>query len=277
MKLTETQRTNFQQHVWEYFRTHARPMPWRDDPSPYYVLVSELMLQQTQVSRVITKFTEFIEHFPDIKSLATASLADVLIVWSGLGYNRRAKFLHEAAQKIMAEHSGKIPDTLEALVTLTGVGENTAGAVLAYAYNQPVVFVETNIRTVLFHHFFADHDTKISDKDLRELAEQVLDRDSPREWYWALMDYGTHLKKTAGGRLDSSTHYKKQPPLQGSLREMRGWIIKTLTAGPRTEHELKELVGVDKRLVPALLDLKSEGLVVQEGSVISLTGHADAR
>lgn len=277
MKLTSAQTANFQQVVWEYFRMHARSMPWRDDPNPYYVLVSELMLQQTQVSRVVTKFTEFIERFPDVKSLADAPLAAVLIAWNGLGYNRRAKFLHETARKIATEHDGKIPDALEALVTLPGIGPNTAGAVLAYAYNQPTVFVETNVRTVLFHHFFADYDKKISDKELRELAEQVLDRDSSREWYWALMDYGTHLKKTAGGRLESSRHYKKQSPLQGSLREVRGRIIKVLTEDPLTETELQKAVGVDERFTPALAGLKNERLVTQKGGVISLTGHVDAR
>lgn len=277
MKLTEEQITHFQQRVWEYFRTHARPMPWRDDPTPYSVMVSELMLQQTQVPRVITKFTEFVERFPDIKSLAGASLAEVLGLWNGLGYNRRAKFLHDAAQKISIEYGGKIPDSQEALVALPGIGPNTAGAILAYVYNQPVVFIETNIRTVLFHHFFADSDSKISDKELYELAEQVLDKDSPREWYWALMDYGTYLKKTAGGRLESSLHYKKQSPLRGSLREMRGRIIKKLTAGSLTESELHEAVGVDERFAPALMSLKHDGLVTQEGDAISLTGHADAR
>jgi len=273
MKLTPEQITNFQETVWEYFRTHQRSMPWREDPSAYNVLVSELMLQQTQVSRVIPKFKEFTARFPDIKTLAEASLSDVLVVWSGLGYNRRAKFLHEAAQKIVSEHIGKIPDTLSGLVTLPGIGPNTAGAILTYAHNQPVAFIETNIRSVLFHHFFTNDDAKVSDKELVVIAEQVLDQDSPREWHWALMDYGTYLKKTAGGRLDSSKHYKKQSPLKGSLREMRGRILKALTAGESSAAALQ----ADERYELAIESLARDGLIIEKDGVISLTGHADAR
>lgn len=252
-------------------------MPWRDEPSAYNVLVSELMLQQTQVSRVIPKFEEFMSRFPTVKALSHAPLSDVLIAWSGLGYNRRAKFLHSSAKKVMSDYGGNIPDTLEELVKLPGIGPNTAGAILAYAHNQPVVFIETNLRTVLFHHFFADDSPKVSDKELSELAEQVLDSEHPREWYCALMDYGTHLKRTAGGRLDSSKHYKKQSPLKGSLREMRGRILKALTGGTLAGATLRESVQADERYELALESLIREGMVTQKGDAISLTGHTDAR
>lgn len=277
MKLTPQQITSFQETVWEYFRTHQRPMPWRENPSAYNVLVSELMLQQTQVSRVVPKFEEFLARFPDIQTLASAPLASVLIAWSGLGYNRRAKFLHEAARKIVDEYKGSIPDKHDKLVTLTGIGSNTAGAILAYAHDEPVVFIETNIRTVLFHHFFTDDGTKVSDKELRGIAEQVLDRDNPREWHWALMDYGTYLKKTAGGRLGQSKHHKKQPLLRSSLREMRGRILKTLVAGVLEEKTLRSIVQADERYDSALKSLQKEGLLVRKGDEISLTGHTDAR
>lgn len=277
MKLTQRQITDFQETVWEYFRTHSRSMPWRENPSAYNVLVSELMLQQTQVSRVIPKFEAFMARFPDIMTLAVAPLADVLVAWNGLGYNRRAKFLHEAAKRIVAEYDHAIPDTLEQLVTLPGIGPNTAGAIVAYTHDQPVVFIETNVRTVLFHHFFNETSVKVSDKELMALAEQVLDREQPRQWYWALMDYGTHLKKTAGGRLDSSKHYKKQSPLKGSPREMRGRILKALTEGALSEMILREQVQADERFAPAVEDLVREGLIVQKDDAISLTGHTDAR
>ena len=139
---------DFQELIWEKGRELYRDMPWRDDTRPYYVLVSELMLQQTQVDRVIPKFDAFITRFPDEAALAAASLADVLTLWSGLGYNRRAKYLHDAAKMIMAEFSGIFPTTYDELVKLPGVGPNTAGAIMTYAYNQPVVFIETNVRTV---------------------------------------------------------------------------------------------------------------------------------
>jgi A/G-specific adenine glycosylase len=144
----------FQEMIWDKARQHYRKMPWRDNTDPYNVLVSELMLQQTQVDRVIPKFELFMLTFPSILSLSKASLADVLIAWNGLGYNRRAKYLHESAKKIVSDFEGKIPQSYEKLTSLPGVGPNTAGAILAYSYNQPVVFIETNIRTVYFHHFF---------------------------------------------------------------------------------------------------------------------------
>ena len=170
----------------------------------------------------------------------------------GLGYNRRAKFLHQTAQLVMSDHGGVLPDTLAELVRLPGVGKNTAGAILAYAYNQPVVFVETNIRTVYFHHFYSESHGRVSDRELEALVELTLDREDPREWYWALMDYGTHLKKTAGGRLRTSKHYVKQSPLKGSLREVRGRILKVLVEGVSAEDELRSKVHADERFETAL-------------------------
>lgn len=248
-------------------------MPWRDDPSSYKVLVSELMLQQTQVSRVIPKFETFMYTCENFAALANVSLAEVLQLWSGLGYNRRAKYLHQTAQIIARDYDGVLPSTHEQLVRLPGIGVNTAGAILAYAFNQPVVFIETNVRTVLFHHFFADSTDKVSDKELRHIAEQVLDRSQPREWYWALMDYGSYLKKTAGGRLGSSAHYAKQSPLKGSLREMRGRIIKTLSGGPLKEPAMRTLVDADERFAVALEALIDEGLVERRGDDLGLTGY----
>jgi A/G-specific adenine glycosylase len=144
--------TDFQKTVWDFYRAHRRTMPWRVEPAPYFVLVSELMLQQTQVSRVQSKFISFIRKFPTIEALAAAPLADVLGAWSGLGYNRRAKFLWQAAQDIQAK--GSFPQTVDLLMQLPGIGANTAGAIAAYAFNRPVFFIETNIRTVFIHHFF---------------------------------------------------------------------------------------------------------------------------
>ena len=143
----------FRELVWQKGRELYRDMPWREDTRPYFVLVSELMLQQTQVSRVIPKFKEFIKHFPDERALASASLGDVLKQWQGLGYNRRAKYLHEAARMIVDEFGGEFPKDQKDMQRLPGVGKNTAGAIAAYSFNQPSVFVETNIRTVFIHHF----------------------------------------------------------------------------------------------------------------------------
>lgn len=270
--LTPRQIIEFREAVWGHYRENGRNMPWREDPSPYRVLVSELMLQQTQAARVIPKFDAFMYTCSDFASLASKTLAEVLTLWSGLGYNRRAKFLHQTAQLVVSDHGGILPDTLEELVRLPGIGKNTAGAILAYAYNQPVVFVETNIRTVYFHHFYPQSHELVSDRELEELVELTLDKENPREWYWALMDYGTYLKKMAGGRLTSSKHYTKQSPLKGSLREMRGRILKALIEGPCTKSELRSKVQADERFEPALGSLLLEGFIEENGRNICLTG-----
>lgn len=247
-----------------------RDMPWRQNTRPYYVLVSELMLQQTQVERVIPKFNAFIERFPDEKALALASLGDVLRLWSGLGYNRRAKFLHEAAKKIITMHGGMFPGDYENILALPGVGQSTAGAIMAYAFNQPVIFIETNVRTVYFHHFFKDN-KKVSDKEIREFLEQTIDKKHPREFYWALMDYGTWLKKNGQGYLVKSKHYKKQSPLKGSVREVRGQILKQLKDGSLGINTLVEQYKTDTRFEVALSGLVKDGLIERTGSRFHLT------
>lgn len=259
----------FQEVVWQKADELYRDMPWRRDTRPYYVLVSEIMLQQTQVDRVIPKFEAFIAAFPTVEALAAASLSDVLTLWSGLGYNRRAKFLHEAARKITTEFKGVFPDTAEALISLPGVGVNTAGAILAYSFNQPVIFIETNVRTVYFHHFFED-DTTVSDREIRELAEQTMDREHPRQWYWALMDYGAYLKRQGAGRNDKSKHYKKQSALKGSVREVRGQIVKALSVGDLPESELRIALDADERFEGALAGLQRDGLVQETGGTLHL-------
>ncbi len=251
----------FQETVWEQGRKLYRPMPWRDDTRPYYVLVSELMLQQTQVARVVPKFLEFVAAFPDEQALAKAQLGDVLRKWQGLGYNRRAKYLHKAAKKLVNDFGGVWPEDRESLMSLPGVGPNTAGAILAYAFDQPVVFIETNIRTVYFHHFFEDVDS-VSDAELTVLVEQTLDHEHPREWYWALMDYGAWLKSQGVRNVRQSKHHTPQSKFEGSVRQVRGAILRTLANGPRSLSELKREVGADERFPLALSQLQNESLVI---------------
>ena len=236
-------------------------MPWREDTQPYYVLVSELMLQQTQVHRVIPKFEAFMKRFPTIFDLATAPLSEVLILWSGLGYNRRAKFLHQAARMVVSECHGVIPDTVKGLQKLPGVGPNTAGAIMVYSYNQPVVFIETNVRTVYFQHLFPGNG-QVHDNELRTVVEETIDQEHPREWYWALMDYGSWLKKQGLGANDRSLQYKKQAPLKGSVREVRGMLLKALAKREYTVQELAELAPPDERFEAALGALLDEGLIL---------------
>lgn len=248
----------FRRHLRQQGEELYRDMPWRQDTRPYYVLVSELMLQQTQVDRVIPKFNAFIERFPDEWTLSDASLADVLVLWQGLGYNRRAKFLHEASKAVVA--GGSFPNDATGLMALPGVGKNTAGAILAYAYNQPAIYVETNVRAVYIHHFFNDIDA-VDDKAIHEMIEQTIDKQHPREFYWALMDYGSWLKKQ-GVRPNQSRHYKKQSPLKGSVREVRGQIIKQLTDGDTKILDLQAIFTGDKRFDSAINGLIKDGLIV---------------
>jgi A/G-specific adenine glycosylase len=263
-------KADFQELVWQKGRELYRDMPWRANIDPYYVLVSELMLQQTQVDRVIPKFNEFTARFPDIKTLAVSTLADVLTAWSGLGYNRRAKFLHEAAKKIMVGFNGSIPVSQSELMSLPGVGPNTAGAIVAYSFNQPVVFIETNIRTVYFHHFFENQES-VSDRDVRHIVSETIDTERPREFYWALMDYGSYLKKQGAGQNDKSAHYKKQSPLEGSIRQVRGQILHVLTKGGMSEPDLRNNIMADERFVGALQGLIKEGMVCVTKGELHLT------
>ena len=258
---------DFQELVWAKARELYRPMAWRDEPTLYHVLVSELMLQQTQVSRVMTKYAEFMQAFPTIESLATASLADVLRAWQGLGYNRRAKFLHASAQHIV-DHGE--PRTMNELIALPGVGKNTAAAMMNYVNEVPSAFVETNIRTVYFHHFYQDSQ-QVDDRELVEVVRRTMDCEHPREWFWALMDYGAQLKSQGLGRLDTSKHYKKQAPLKGSIREVRGQIIRELTVRQSTSATLRHKLGGDARYEVALQGLITDGLVTEIKGAIRLT------
>jgi len=260
----------FNEEVWEKAHQLYRDMPWRNNTEPYYVLVSELMLQQTQVDRVIPKFELFMNTFATIEDLAKASLSDVLSLWSGLGYNRRAKFLHETAKKVIVDFDGTIPDTYDNLVSLPGIGPNTAGAILAYSFNQPVVFIETNVRTVYFHHYF-EGQVQVTDKELREIVGKTLDKEHPREWYWGLMDYGSYLKKQGVGRIDKSRHYKKQTVFRGSMREVRGLILKSLAKKDYSLDQLRSELPQDERFDVSIKALVAEGFITRTAELLQLT------
>lgn len=247
--------------MWQKGQELYREMPWRADTRPYYILVSELMLQQTQVTRVLPKFIEFIRAFPDEQALSSASLGDVLRHWQGLGYNRRAKYLHEAARMVVEEWGGMWPRTVEELQKLPGVGVNTAGAMVAYAYNKSTVFVETNIRTVYLLHFF-ENKTEVNDAALRDKVAQTIDTEHPREFYWALMDYGTWLKSRGVRNISASMHYRRQSKLEGSIRQVRGQIVSVLARqGTMSEQELRRQLDADERFEVALEGVVRDGLV----------------
>lgn len=255
----------FIQTVKNYYKKYGRhDLPWRKTADPYKIVVSEIMLQQTQVERVIPKYRAFLKLFPTAHVLAQAPLGAVLHAWSGLGYNRRAKYLQQMAQSIVTEHKGKFPTTIEGFQKLPGIGPYTAGAIYAFAYNKPVPMIETNIRTVYIHHFFP---TKkfVSDKDLMKVIEQTLDTKNPREWYWALMDYGSYLKSTGVKNNAKSKHYTKQSKFEGSKRQIRGAIMREVLKGPTTvQHILKILDQTKKEVQPVFDDLAQEGFIKKE-------------
>jgi A/G-specific adenine glycosylase len=232
-------------------------------------LISEFMLQQTQVPRVIPKYHEFLQRFPRVQELAAAPLADVLRVWQGLGYNRRARYVHLAAQHLAAVRSSWWYDDL---LACKGVGPNTAAAIVVYTYDEPLVFVETNIRTVYIHHFFADQ-AAVSDAEItRAIAETLPHIDgvlSCREFYWALMDYGTYLKKQVGNLSQRSKHYAKQSAFQGSLRQIRGAVIRHLAGKPLSLEQLQAYIP-DERLAAVLPALRAEGLIVLDDNFYRL-------
>ena len=211
-----------------YYRKQRRPFSWRDKPTPYAVFVSEVMLQQTQTHRVEPKFEAFTRMFPSFEVLAAAPLVKVLAAWQGLGYNRRAKFLKESAKMIMEKHGGVLPKEPIDLVELPGIGPATASSLAAFAYNVPTTFIETNVRTVFIHFFCADK-KGVDDKELLPLIAQTLDRENPRDWYYALMDYGVMLKKQLVNPSRQSKHHVRQSPFEGSDRQIRGAIVRLLT------------------------------------------------
>jgi A/G-specific adenine glycosylase len=261
----------FQKMIWLFYEQSGRSFAWRNVKNPYYVLVSEIMLQQTQTYRVEPKFDQFIDAFPDIHALAQAELRDVLGMWQGLGYNRRGKALWENAKRIVSEFNGEVPRDPEILKTFSHVGPNTAASIVAFAYNKPVVFIETNIRAVFLHTFFKDQEN-IKDTELLPLIEQMLDYKNPREWYYALMDYGVYLKKTVPNPSRKSAHHAVQSKFEGSDRQIRGKIIKKLTQNERMHKELLlRSLGNEQERYERILDaMCAESMVQKEKESIFL-------
>lgn len=263
--------SELQQLVDRYFTSHMRDLPWRrfsdGKLDAYHVLVSEFMLQQTQAARVIPKYEQFLTKFPTVKSLAKAPLSEVLKSWSGLGYNRRAKYLWQAAQMVVGAFEGDVPESVDGLMQLPGVGPNTAGAIYVYSFNKSAVFIETNVRTVFLHHLFADR-SDVPDSEIAPLLEQALKlpavaRD-PRRWYWALMDYGVYIKSEYGNASRRSKHHVVQSKFAGSRRQARGVVLRELTKGPSSRAVLQEAADGYHGFDSVLEDLLREGLIEQD-------------
>ncbi len=212
----------FQEKIMKWWEKNARDLPWRCKSSPYNVLVSEIMLQQTQVNRVVPKYLEFLQIFPNIEDLASADTKQLFQVWSGLGYNRRALWLKEAAKQVVDR--GEFPRTAEELRELKGIGPYTSRSILVFAFNKDLAAVDTNIRRVLIASGFADEE--MSNSQLQSVAEDLLLKGRSRDWHNALMDYGSLVLTSSSTNIAPKS---KQPRFKGSTRELRGAIIRILT------------------------------------------------
>lgn len=250
----------FKRRVWRHYRESGREFPWRATRDPYSIVVSEIMLQQTQTARVAQRYHQFLERFPDFKSLARAPMSSVLKEWQGLGYNRRAVFLKRLAEAVHRDLGGKLPRELEELRKLPGIGPYTAGAIRAFVFGERAVFIETNIRSVFLHHFFSAAD-RVTDREIAALVEATVDKQNPREWYYALMDYGVSLKRSNPRINAKSAHYVRQSAFKGSVREVRGAILRAITThGALTRAKLRRAIQSDSKR----FDVALEGLLKEK-------------
>ncbi|MFT4310414.1 MAG: Fe-S cluster assembly protein HesB [Candidatus Woesearchaeota archaeon] len=251
---------HFQETILSWYAQHKRDVPWRHTQDPYAIIVSEIMLQQTQVSRVIGYYHRFLQLYPNIKTLAQAQTVQLLQVWSGLGYNSRALRLRSMAQHVVQHHKAKMPHTQEALLALPGVGPYTAGAVMAFAYNKDVVVIDTNIRRVILDWF--DIPDTIHSNELQEIVWACLPKGQARVWYNALMDWGA-MERTA--KKTGIKPLSKQSAFEGSTRQIRGYIMKHVIHNPLSIDTIPFDAQKTKEVIQKM---KKEHLLIQEDTTL---------
>ncbi len=261
----------FQRIVRHFFKRSGRSFPWRETRDPYEILVSEVMLQQTQTERVVQKYAEFLERFPTCKELAQASVGEVVAVWQGLGYYRRALNLHRAAQKVVGEFASRFPNDIETLRTLPGLGPYTAAAVAVFAFGRAAPMIETNIRALYLYCFFPKR-RSVTDKEILELVEATIDRKDPRRWFYALMDLGVELKRHRKRINHRSKHHTKQSKFEGSHRQVRAAVLRVITEKKRAKQPaIQKLLQYDSsRIEKALGELEREGFVTCDKGTFTL-------
>ena len=287
MKITAKKKQQFQDKIYTTTRQswfiERDNLPWRKKINPYRIWVSEIMLQQTQVARCTTFFNNWMKLFPTLRDVANSNQVKLLSAWRGLGYNSRALRMKQTAIMIMEHYGGRFPKTYTELIKLPGIGPYTAGAIMNFAYNQPIPMIETNIRRVYIHEFFADAIEPVSEKNILELVEQTMDTDNPRLWFYALMDYGAYLGVTLKQKNKKynpniqSKSYTKQKTFKGSDREIRGYILKTLLQVKdyalnvqSLYNQLDQFTGELSRKQSIIADLAQENFVEKSGNKIRL-------
>lgn len=263
----------FQKTILNWYKTHNRDyLPWRQTRNPYHILVSEVMLQQTQVSRVLQKYPEFLKEFPTIHDLASTPLEKILRMWQGMGYNRRALYLKRSAGEVVKSYGGKIPSDPALLQKLPGIGNYTSGAIASFAFDKPVVFLDTNIRKVLIHFFFSKSKKKIADKEILAAADKTFYKRNPRTWHYALMDYGALELAGTKGNLEKAKAYHKQSPFYGSTRYFRSKIVRHLLERPLKQEALMNILKEDRFFSPQidismlLEKLQKERLIIKSNN-----------
>ncbi|MCX7787499.1 MAG: A/G-specific adenine glycosylase [Spirochaetes bacterium] len=273
--ILEIDMESFRREVCSFYRREGRTFPWRITQDPYEIVVSEFMLQQTRTETVEKKYLPFLTVFPTLETLANAPLSMVLLQWKGLGYNRRALYLKEFARYAWVHWKGTIPSEPNLLQQCKGIGPYTARAIVTFAYNLPHAFIETNIRRVFLHHFFPSKEG-VHDREILPLIERTLDRDHPREWYYALMDYGAYLSRQFPNPNRRSRHFTRQAPFEGSRRQLRGRILSTLLSAEKAldANTISARISLSYSEAEALLkDLAVEGFVVKEGGKYRIRDH----
>ena len=274
MKLPERRVLQFQNTVLDFYRRQGRNFPWHQTRDPYAILISEVMLQQTQAERVVPFFKAWMKQFPAVQALTKAPLKEVLLAWQGLGYNRRALYLKRAAGTIVRKYGGNIPKSVAEIDALPGIGPYTAGAIAAFAWDLPVACVETNIRSVYLHFFFKKRENVRDDEILKIVRKTLPNQVQPysvREWYNALMDYGAMLKETVGNPNAKSATYVKHTMFKGSRRELRGEILRRAARkGIVVASDFKALRSKFS-VANVLADLGAEGFLEKRSERFSLT------
>ncbi len=259
----------FQKKILAFYQQHKRDLPWRKTTDPYPILVSEFMLQQTQVSRVIEYYTRWIDNWPTVQSLANSAYKNVLTAWMGLGYNRRAMYLHKTAQIIVHEFDGDVLKAVKQFDKLPGIGPYTSKAVQIFSANADIATVDTNIRRIFIKEFQLPE--SISDKALFKIAEKCLPKERSRDWHNALMDYGALYLTSKKTGIKPKT---QQSRFQGSDRQIRGQILRLLLKETQSLYQIQDQLDVDiNRLSIILEKMKKEKTIDKKNDSYLLPGQ----